>query len=154
MRPLWFVLPVCCVISTAYICHIDRREISHQVIGSSGISRLWPPRQLLLHCSNKLHPCSEASFSASVPDSALPLPSMGAYLLHDHHGWWKCNRVAGATLAHAVVVASLRRNDTGGADDAFLASVLCRVSYRPQGDISQHGPPQKRTLREPLNKSE
>jgi hypothetical protein len=38
-----------------------------------------------------------------------------AYLLHDHHGWWKCNRVAGATLAHAVVVASIHQDDKKGA---------------------------------------
>jgi hypothetical protein len=36
---------------------------------------------------------------------------MGAYLLHDRHGWWKCNRVAGATLAHAVVLTTFVRED-------------------------------------------
>ena len=63
------------------------KQVGRSSEKSIAVARLWHP----------------ASLSASVPDSALPLPSVGVYLLHDHHGWWKCNRVAGATLAHAVV---------------------------------------------------
>jgi len=36
--------------------------------------RLFAPRQLLLHCSNKLHLCNDAQTT------------------YDRHGWWKCRK--------------------------------------------------------------